>query len=244
MLSRRNNSGQRKAKRSTRRPRPNYRQGYGTAEDSFVPQRQAVKFQRIGSFDIVGVPDEFRCSLRYYDLNQFSAAVTGVQKWGINSLFKPDQTNTGHKPSFFSQYALLFLQYMVMACEIECTFTNSGSEAVMCTLAASDVDKSTQGTDANREMKYSRTCIVAGAGSVNSKTLRMKVGIPELTGESFKSLLGDPSNYANVGASPTDLVFAWARYASLDSSTSQVVSMNFTLTFACIFKSPNVTGTN
>jgi len=235
-----------KKRRNTnnRRRRSNQSRGYGAAQGSFVSQAVARRFQRVGSFDIIGVPDEFRCSLRYYDLNQFASATSSVQKWGINSLFKPDQTNTGHKPSFFSQYATLFLQYMVLACEIECTFTNSGTEAIMCTLAASDVDKSTQGSDSNREMKYSRTCVVAGAGSVNSKTLRMKVGIPELTGESMQSLLGDPSNYVNVGASPTDLVFAWARYASLDSTTSQVVSMNFTLTFACIFKSPNVTGTN
>jgi len=231
-------------KRSNSKPKRNPRRKAITASGDFVPQSTAVRYQRLGSFDIIGVPDEMKVSLRYYDLNQFASAVTGVQLLALNSLFKPDQTNTGHKPSFFSQWALLFLQYIVVACEVSATFTNSGSEAIMCTLAASDVNKSTQGTDSNREMKYSRSCIVAGAGSVNSKTLKMKLSLPELTGESMQNLLGDPSNYANVGSSPTDLVYAWARYASLDSSTSQVVSVNFTLTYSCIFRAPNVTGTN
>lgn len=85
---------------------------------------------------IIPYPREWKCKFRYIDdktLVSGSGGSFGSSfKFRLNSLFDPNETNTGHQPYGYDQMTALYSRYQVFGCLVEITFTDPSNDGMVC----------------------------------------------------------------------------------------------------------------
>ena len=83
--------------------------------------------------------DKFTVNLTYCDAYNINTTYTvgASQIWKMNSIFKPDETGTGHQPFPRDLWASMYDSYAVLSCEYDIQIFNRGADTITYTAAGS-----------------------------------------------------------------------------------------------------------
>jgi hypothetical protein len=149
-------------------------------------------------------------SLKYGDIfNLGSAAGFAVRSFRINSIFDPDATGAGGQPTYYTQLAALYDEYIVHSADVVVEFKNKSGAHVQCGIIWHPVNGSpvSSGVEAQQLMLESQKSRMvwlssaASAAGVQERNNIVTAHIDMLQNEGSKGNLDD--DYASqFGANP------------------------------------------
>lgn len=95
----------------------------------------------------VGLPDTYRCWLKYCETVSINPAITGVtavHSFGANNLYDPSVTGVGHQPTPYDQLAAFFGHYRVLKAIMTCRPINADAASECILSSALVLDGATQ----------------------------------------------------------------------------------------------------
>ena len=154
-------------------------------------------------------PNKLPFRLEYADMIRYNAVFASHQ-WQMNSIYDPDKTGGGHQPLGRDNYAAIYNNYTVTGFRYKITIMPTSSEQIMyCVMpqgtnAAGPSDSAGLYTAIERS-KMTRWGFIAPQ-SVASKptTLRGKVKIRDILGQTKTKFIGDDNNSAGFGSDPVN----------------------------------------
>lgn len=184
------------------------------------------------------IAPRYLTKLKYSDAIVVTAAsnVTAVYNFNINSLFKPDNVNTGHQPYGFDQLVSLgYSEYRVYRCDWQITIGASANDLTCCLLPSVGTVNSTANMSDVLELPRAelKTFIIAGSPVV----YKGSIYLPKLNGQTSTEFIADDGNFAAVTASPTvkNLLNIFTRDFGGTAITQTIAVI---LTYHCEFFNP------
>lgn len=99
--------------------KPRSRPSKPSAKQSKFLKRVSKTNRSMTLFRPIGIPDTYRCKLRYtQNVGVTTATAIGNQIFRLNSLQDPDLTGGGHQPTFYDQLTALYKTYRVDSAKI------------------------------------------------------------------------------------------------------------------------------
>lgn len=190
-----------------------------------------------GRFPGIGFPDRLRCHLKYCQIITMTVAASMYQVFNANSLFDPDNTGTGHQPTYFDQLSAVYKKYLVVGVQMTVEIINHDSGIGIFGVAVySDNDNSGLTAEALAEGRFTKTFRASlSTGGPGTAICRMPyIKIPQIMGE--PQIEPDPNMYSNVTGSPTDLAYAYWKLSADDLVGPIHGTTRTTLIYDCIFK--------
>ncbi len=168
------------------------------------------------------LPQRFPVRLRYRSSNTITcvSGAPGTWAFGLNSLFDPDVTFTGHQPLLFDQIASLYNNYVVYNARIAFTVIPVGSETApsVAVLYGSNTNTAASFTlDEAREQKGAVEVPLGGDRAPVS--LSKTFSIRDLMGKSRDYVLDDTTYSAAVTAAPGDIAYAIFEIGTRDGAS-------------------------
>jgi len=185
---------------------------------------------------VIGFPDRLKTTLRYVqDISHAGSATPSAQVFAMNSLFDPDNSGTGHQPSFFDTFAGVYARYYVEAFKLEATIINESAIPVIYAIGYSDQAMTSNAVALLSESKFFEAGAVGPLTGLGVKNILLPwMTSQQLMGTPFTE--ADDNMYASTGASPNDVAWGTCRIAASDASTTITVRVRYKLTFRCVFK--------
>lgn len=223
------------SKRGARRQRKRHTQGTRyPGNDTTFASPVSVVFPK----SVIGFPDRLETVLKYSEtINYNGSAAPTAQKWSMNSLFDPNNSGSGHQPSFFDTFSAVYGRYYVKRFKVDMEFINlSSSIGAFVVTCYSDQDISGNTVEQLIESKYAqmRTLGLAASGKNIVRTFLPWMETPKLMGQPITE--PDPSMYSSVSASPSDIAWAFSKVAAVDGLTNVNIACKAVLYFDAIFK--------
>jgi len=194
----------------------------------------------IADFRCVGFPDRLTTFLEYVDTINLAGGVPSPnpQVFSLNSVYDPDQTNTGHQPLGYDQLVAIYNKYLVTEVYYKLEFANNATAPLKVVFLASETDISGRSVDILAETKFAKTFLIGrvDAGS-NIHTCEGQYKIPSIMGQQW--LDPDSTMYANYNASPSDGCFFIIKCASLDGTANANLYIRVKLVYKVTFKDRN-----
>jgi len=223
------------------------RSGIGSQERRLPNRLDAAQFKEPTSvtfpMNIVGFPDRLVTILKYSEAYTFSAAASpSVQQWNLNSAFDPNQTGTGHQPSFFDTFSGIYSRYYVRAFKLEAVIQNSSNTGVYGVMGYADQSIGSNSVEAMTEAKYAVMMTLGQQTGMATKRVNLPwMHTHKLMGQPYAE--ADDNMYASTGASPNDIAWGYMRFAAVDSITNITVYARVIVYMEIAFKDllPQVT---
>lgn len=183
------------------------------------------------------LPQRFPVRMRYRSSNTIScvSGAPGTWTFGLNSLYDPDITFTGHQPMLFDQLAGLYSNYCVYNAKIGFTIIPVGTETSpsLAVLYGSNTNTASSFTlDEAREQKGAVE--IALGGDRSPVSLARTFSIRELMGKSRDFVLDDTTYACAVTAAPADIAYAIFEIGTRDGS-SRTYYVEAIVDFDCSF---------
>jgi hypothetical protein len=186
----------------------------------------------------VGFPDRLVAVLKYVESNTHSgSAVPSAQKWAVNSAYDPNNSGTGHQPSFFDSLSAIYGRYFVRHFKVEVEIVNQlATTALVAVVCYTDQDISANTVEQISESKYARWVNVGintGGSSVRH------ISMPWMSSMKLMGTPGleaDDNMYAASGASPADIGWCITRIAAIDGTTTMTAIVKTSIYMEIVFK--------
>jgi len=153
----------------------------------------------------------------------------------MNSLFDPNNSGSGHQPSFFDTFAGVYARYYVEAFKLEASIINESAIPLIYAIGYSDQAMTSNAVALLSESKYFESGSVGPLTGLGVKN----VNLPWMTSEQLMGtpfIEADDNMYAGTGSSPADVAWGTCRIAASDATTTITVRVRYKLTFRCVFK--------
>jgi len=157
--------------------------------------------------------------------------------WTVNSAFDPNNSGTGHQPSFYDTFAGVYSRYFVRAFKVELEIVNQlATIAIDAVCVYSDQAMTSNPVDVLSESKYAKWTTV---GLNSSGQAVRRISMPWMT---TMKLMGQPgpeaddNMYAGTGASPADLAWCTTKLAAVDGATTMTAIVKTSIFMEIIFK--------
>jgi len=140
--------------------------------------------------------------------------------FGLNSLYDPDVTFTGHQPLLFDQMAALYSNYCVYDAKVMVSVIPLGNETSpsLAVFYKSNTNTAASYTlDEAREQKGAVERYIGGDRKV--VTLTSAANIRDLIGKSKDYVLDDPAYAGGVTGNPTDVAYGIFEVGTLDGTS-------------------------
>jgi hypothetical protein len=206
---------------------------------AFIDSMKKVNYT--GSLPGIGFPDRLSCKLRYSQKSVFaSSAAPSAQVFNINSVFDPDQTGTGHQPSYFDILSSCYSRYWVRGAWAKVTLTNQSSSVSFDAVAAySDNNASTQTVEAISESRYAKDVTLGTTGAISTRVIDMPyISMTQIMGTRGNLKTGSEF-YSLVNTNPLDTAYFYFKVAASDGTTAGVVAWRVDIVYDCVFKDVN-----
>jgi len=187
---------------------------------------------RFVRFPGVGFPDKLRLTLKYNETVAFSGAISpAAQVWNANSIFQVNATSGTGTPSFYNALGTIYKRYEVFGISaiVEVSSSMTSGSGFQWALQCSDQNSAGKSTLQMRESRFvigGSVGIIGGGYTVSRKKFPY-LTMAEVNGQD--EVEDDPSLYAGIGASPTDITLMTYRCTSNDgtNNASGVVRVTF-----------------
>ena len=189
---------------------------------------------------IYGLPDRIVTTLKYSQMINFTGSASPTaQVFAINSCFDPDNSGTGHQPSYFDKIAAVYARYFVSEACLDVTISNeSATVPINYAVVYSDQNIGANSVEELSEAQYSKYGIIGVLSSNPVKRVTLPpMSMAKLMGTAPKDILeADDNMYAGVGASPADVAWGIIRLGSTDLTTAITARARCVLTMRVAFK--------
>lgn len=169
-------------------------------------RRRRAAAKTVVNRGIAPIAPRFITKLKYADEVQFSTT-TGVpvyQNWNINSVFDPDRTGTGHQPMGFDQLSAIYDRYRVFAVSWNIDVVGSTTGDIP-RLTVFPFDGAYTTTTRTTIMEIPRSYTKSSSFGDNKLSVRGRISLPRLRGQTSVEYKGDDSNAALCTANPADV---------------------------------------
>ena len=139
------------------------------------PRRRMRRRQPFGMTRRVptGLPSSLFVVLKYSEVIKPTSTITHLQQFLANSCYKPNFTSSGHQPHYFDQYIGLYRRFIVNACGISITATNTGNDTMQIGVWPSTTNAILQDNPAElRETPNVRIMILGSKQANQVKSIR------------------------------------------------------------------------
>jgi len=188
--------------------------------------------------NVVGFPDRLVTILKYVEANTHSGSANpSAQKWAVNSAFDPNNSGTGHQPSFYDTFTLPYARYYVRAFKVELEIVNQlATTAIEAVCVYSDQDFSANTVDQLSESRYAKWCTVGlSTGGYSVRRISMPwMQTMKLMGQPDAE--ADDNMYAAVNASPADVAWAITKMSAVDGTTTMTAIVKTSIYMEICFK--------
>lgn len=181
------------------------------------------------------------CKMHYTETFGLTAGTFGAIGteviYGLNNLYDPNYSGTGHQPYGRDQVAALYQKYIVNAVKIDITFTNPSEDglvaAAMIQPSGASYAMTGKYQDAVREAPGSCLRPINNTGKQVSKVVQY-VSLQKLNGLSKVQWNTQLDTFgAAAGSSPTSLSYLRVAVGSDSGNTGGTLIGRVTLTFYC-----------
>ncbi len=186
---------------------------------------------------IIGFPDRLVTTLRYSESYSFGGSGSpGVQQWNVNSAFDPNQTGSGHQPSFYDTFSAIYGRYYVEAFKLDCFVVNQLNIGCYGALGYADQSIGSDTVEQIIEAKYSKPFFLApsGSGDASKKISLPWMSTAQLMGQPYTE--ADDNMYAAVGSNPGDIAWGHFKLQAVDGTTTVSVYMRVIIHMRIRFK--------
>lgn len=186
--------------------------------------------------------NSYSCKLNYSETFTLTTGVGGIfgteQIYGLNNLYDPNYSGTGHQPYGYDQLSPLYRIYMVFGCKINLTITDPSADGMV----VGAVIQPSNGTatvatytpDVIKERPGAVTRVINNTGSQRSY-ITQYIPNHKLEGVS-RPMWNARSEYAStVGAGPASEQFLRIAVGSDAGQMSQTVKVRIYITYYCKF---------
>lgn len=190
--------------------------------------------------NVIGFPDRLKTTLKYSQaINLGPNAAPSAQIFTVNSAFDPDNSGTGHQPSFFDTFSSIYGRYYVEAVQFDVSLVNDTStEGAYYVVSYSDQNNGSQTLEQLSEGKYAVTGVLGTSNAVSTKRISLPwMPIAQLMGAPNRRMNEvDDNMYAPISSSPIDLAYGILKVASVDGTTAITVRARCVITMRVVFK--------
>lgn len=184
---------------------------------------------------VTGFPSKFHTKLKYGDTYTFTmtTGANSFQTFRANSLNDPDQTGTGHQPTYYDQIGAIYGSVRVSACKIKATFMNASDVNCIAVLKASNGIPTVPTNISDEIEDYMTTYTTIGhSDGIGKSQLRMYRTLKSVVGRK-----GDYDRYvqSSLSSDPTDVWYYTLMAQPLDESSSATVRAIVRITYYCTF---------
>lgn len=182
-----------------------------------------------------GFPDNQVVTLRYSECSSLPSGSLNAAKWQFcaNGLYDPDLTFTGHQPSGYDQWTLLYNHYVVEKCVItvapKCNYLTSHGNTVYGLYVSDDVTIPTQAS----ALVELGSAVAIGSYYQDSPTLCQTIDMRKFF--SRNAIASDPDLRCPVTANPTEkcVVSLWAQdpAKAIVRDVDFVITLDYTVRF-------------
>lgn len=179
----------------------------------------------------LGFPKKVIVTHKYTQNFQLASTlgIVGSTNFSCNSLFKPDQTGTGHQPMYRDQYQALYDHYTVIGSKIRIKFCNTATANVsgrFIILQQDDTSLASVNTDALSEASLAKWKMIA-TGDNNVHTLTKSWSAKKTFGG---SILGNDNLQGTASTSPAEqsiYTLAYAANTAVTQSIDVIVEIDY-----------------
>lgn len=195
-------------------------------------RRSGLKTTRVSQ---VSFPDRVIVKLPYaYNANTTSALTVYDQVWNLNSLFDPDQTNVGHQPRGFDQWAAIYNRYRVKYVTGILTVRQRASHGIAINLIPTNSAISVASATWYEEYVRSGKPRITSSNQPPA-TIKFRYNCAAITGVTNMQYMTDDRFQAVIGASPTEAICLHQIVKSLDGATTIDYEYDLRLMYHCEF---------
>lgn len=176
--------------------------------------------------------------MRYSDNYLLTGPNTNLsyeQIFSLNSLFKPDVTNTGHQPYGFDTMAVLYNNYLVHGCRVDLEWYDPTADGVIVGYRIQGSSVSASTVSALEEAPWTTLKSISNTG--DQKVIqRIFIQNPQCLGLTKDQYTSDTNQYgAAVTASPTQQTYLRLAVLSTQGGASSSIKLKITLTYGTMF---------
>jgi hypothetical protein len=183
----------------------------------------------------VGFPAQFNTKLRYsaaYQLSETLGAVAS-QTFRGNDTNDPDQTGTGHQPTYYDQIGNIYGSVRVNGCKIKIKFINEEvTPAIVLLKASNGIPTLPSVLTDDFEDYMTKWNVLSGDSAVGQCTLSMYKSLKSVTG---RQGVYDRYVLNSLNTSPTDQWYFTIAAQDADAGGTVTVCAIVTLTYYCTF---------
>jgi hypothetical protein len=181
------------------------------------------------------LPDEITVTLRYAEVQEYTASTAHNQIYRGNGPYDPDYTGIGVQPLGFDELSALYIYHRVISSDIVVTYANLGAANAMVCVLPTLVTTTFATKEAAMCMPYSKWMTigqvngVSVAGMEHSMQTHRVMGCPKSVVQNDSDLWGD------VGNVPAQQWFWYIYSGSTDSATTQVGTLSVEIRYRVTF---------
>lgn len=180
-------------------------------------RRRPLKTTRVSQ---VSFPDRVIVRLPYVNTANVSSGLTLYdQVWNLNSIYDPDQTNAGHQPRGFDQWAAIYNRYRVFAVSGILTVRQRAVHGISVNLIPNNQTTSMNGTTLVSELVRSGRPRITSSNQPPVQ-IKFRYACNSITGVTPMQYRTDDRFQATVTANPTEAICLHQVVRSLDGATT------------------------
>jgi len=175
--------------------------------------------------------------MRYAEATISSASTFNHVTFRLNSLYDPNYTITGHQPMGYDQLSTLWNRYRVDRVKVEVSaWCSSATATGQVVLWPSNDLMTLAAVNDLKEQPLAQTFSVPGGGEVVNRTFYYYPYI--IMGVTKEAYASDDRHSAAIGSNPTELCALHVAATLFDGTLSNLIGVNFVLTYECTWFDP------
>jgi hypothetical protein len=181
------------------------------------------------------LPDEITVTLRYAEVQEYTAISSHNQIYRGNGPYDPDSTGIGVQPLGFDELSALYTYHRVISSDIVVTYANlCDANAMVCVLPTL-VTTTFASKEAAMCMPYSKWMTIGQVNGVSVNRLEHSMQTHTIMGCPKSIVQNDDAFWGDVGSVP-DAQWFWFIYSgSTDSATGQVGTLSAEVRYRVTF---------
>jgi hypothetical protein len=181
------------------------------------------------------LPDEITVTLRYAEVQEYTAATAHNQIYRGNGPYDPDYTGLGVQPLGFDELSALYVNHRVIKSDVKVTYGNlCGANAMVCVIPVL-ATTTFAAKEAAMCMPHSKWMTIGQVNGVSTNRLTHSMETHTILGCPRSVVQNDSDLWGDVGSVPAVQWFWYVYSGSTDSATTQVGTLSVEIQYRVTF---------
>lgn len=169
-----------------------------------------------------GIPDSVVVKLNYSGLGQINTAQFSIDKqYRLNSIYDPEYNLGGQSAAGLAQWSNLYNKYRVYAVDYNITLANiQGVQSIAGAIVPAPAGFTLYSYGELATQAYARPFMLAPVQGMNRTTIKGRLYLPKLEGQTNKQYMSNPQNSAACNANPTNTNFLYMITQNIDNGAN------------------------